>query len=137
MLIAFIILEAATVQMVALWFILGAIAAFIASLFHVGIAWEIAIFIIVSIITLLLLRPLMKRHLVKRRVPTNADMVIGRIGIVTEDIDNDNCKGRVYALNLDWAARSYYNNKIKKGSKVSVCAIDGVKLIVVPEKEEK
>ena len=136
-LIAFIILEAATVQMVAIWFMIGCVAAFITSLFNVGLGWEIAVFVVASGLSLLLLRPMLKKKLDKDRVPTNADMVIGKIGVVTEEIDNDACKGRVYALNLDWSARSYYKQNIKKGTKVNVCAIDGVKLIVVPITEKE
>lgn len=131
-LVLFIILEAVTVQMVAVWFMVGCVAAYLVSLFNVGVIWEIVVFVIASGLSLVFLRPLLKKKIDKDRVPTNADMVVGKVGIVTETVDNDECKGRVYALNLDWAARSYDDEIIEKGEKVNVCAIDGVKLIVVP-----
>lgn len=134
-LVAFIILEAATAQIVAIWFMAGCVAAFIASLFGVGAAWEIGIFVVVSGLALVFLRPLFKKKMEGQRVATNADMVIGKVGVVLEDIDNDMGTGRVRALNLDWSARAYYKQRIKKGTKVNVCSIDGVKLIVIPLKE--
>ncbi len=135
-LVAFIILEAATVQMVAIWFIAGSVAAFIASLLGVNLTWQVIIFIAVSALSLLLLRPIAKKKLEPKIVATNADMVIGKTAVVIESIDNDEDKGRARVSGVDWTARSYYKTKIKKDTKVTVVAIDGVKLIVVPENEE-
>lgn len=136
-LVFFIIFEAATVQMVSVWFMIGSIAALLVSLLDCGIFLEIAVFVIVSAVSLLLLRPIAKRKLEPTAVPTNADMAIGGIGIVTETIDNDGAKGRVSINNLNWSARSNSGEFIQKGEKVRVNAIDGVKLIVSLIKEEK
>ncbi|MDO4566119.1 MAG: NfeD family protein [Oscillospiraceae bacterium] len=135
-LVFFIILEAATVQMVAIWFMIGSVAAFVCSLLGLGIGWEIAVFIVVSGLSLVMLRPLIKKRVEAERIPTNADMVIGRVGVVSEEINNDEGKGRVRVMNLDWAAQALDGERIKKNAKVNVHAIDGVKLIVVPLKEE-
>jgi membrane protein implicated in regulation of membrane protease activity len=136
-LVFFIIVEAATVQMVSVWFMAGSIAALLASLLNAGLFVEIVVFVLVSAVALLLLRPIAKRRLEAAKVPTNADMAIGGVGIVTEDIENDSARGRVSINNLSWAARSQEGELIKKGEKVRINAISGVKLIVSPIKEEK
>lgn len=136
-LVFFIIVEAATVQMVSVWFMAGSIAALLASLLNAGLFVEIVVFVLVSAVALLVLRPIAKRRLEAAKVPTNADMAIGGVGIVTEDIDNDSARGRVSINNLSWAARSQEGEPIKKGEKVRINAISGVKLIVSPIKEEK
>ena len=136
-LVFFIIVEAATVQMVSVWFMAGSIAALLASLLNAGLFVEIVVFVLVSAVALLVLRPIAKRRLEAAKVPTNADMAIGGVGIVTEDIDNDSARGRVSINNLSWAARSREDELIKKGEKVRINAISGVKLIVSPIKEEK
>lgn len=134
--IALIILEAATTQLVAIWFIAGALAALLLSIFSDSVVWQILVFAGVSLVTLFLLRPLAKRRMQTPVVPTNADMVIGKTAVVLETIDNVAAKGRVQVSGLDWSARSRDNIIIEKGSRVGVCAIEGVKLIVVPAKED-
>ena len=134
--IALIVLEAATTQLVAVWFIVGAFVSLISAIFIDNIYLHILLVVVFSALSLLLLRPIAKGKLNNKRVPTNADMVIGKTAVVIETIDNDAAKGRVQVSGLDWAARSYDKSIIQPGSKVGVCAIDGVKLIVVPIKED-
>lgn len=135
-LIGLLILEAATVQLVAIWFMGGALAAMVASLCGLSVIWQIVLFVVFSGLSLIILRPLLANKLRTRQVPTNADMVIGKTAVVLETIDNLQSTGRVKVSGLDWAARSYDNSIIQPGAKVGVCAIDGVKLIVVPIKED-
>lgn len=135
-LVGLIILEAATVQLVAIWFVSGSLAAMIASMFNLSISWQLVLFVVFSGLSLLFLRPLIAGKLETRKIPTNADMVIGKTAVVIEKIDNDLAQGRVKVSGLDWTARSYDKSVIEKGSKVGVCAIDGVKLIVIPIKED-
>lgn len=134
--IALIVLETATVQLVAVWFIGGALAGLIASLLGASVAVQVVLFVFFSFASLLFVRPLVKGKLETTKIPTNADMVIGKTAVVIETINNDCAKGRVQVSGLDWSARSYDKSVIEKGTKVGVCAIDGVKLIVVPIKEE-
>ncbi|MEA5050885.1 MAG: NfeD family protein [Oscillospiraceae bacterium] len=136
LLLGFIILETMTAQLVALWFILGSAAAFFMALLDVPFVWQAAVFFAVSVAALLILRPLVRDKVAVKAVPTNADMVIGRVAVVTEDVDNDLAKGRAEANGLSWSARSLDGAILKKGTKATVYAIDGVKLILQQIKED-
>ncbi|MEG0913142.1 MAG: NfeD family protein [Oscillospiraceae bacterium] len=135
-LVGLIILESVTVQLVAIWFVPGCIAAMVAVLCNLSAAWQLVLFVVFSGLSLLFIRPILAGKRDTRNIPTNADMVIGKTAVVIETIDNDQAKGRVKVSGLDWTARSYDKSVIEKGSKVGVCAIDGVKLIVIPIKED-
>ncbi|MDE6470803.1 MAG: NfeD family protein [Eubacterium sp.] len=124
------IAEAVTVQLVSIWFLVGAIAALIAALCGASPVIQIIIFIAVSVLALVITRPLVKKYISPKKENTNADRVIGQIGIVTEDIDNINAAGQVKADGKIWTARSIDNSIIPVGSEVIVDRIDGVKLIV-------
>ena len=60
----------------------------------------------------------------------NSDAKIGKIGIVTEDIDNIKAIGAVKLDGLEWSAKSADDGVISKDQQVKVVAIEGVKLIV-------
>lgn len=127
-----IIIEFLTVNLVTLWFAVGAIAAIICSFFTDSVVVELFVFFAVSVITLLIMRPILKRFRKFDVVPTNLDRVIGKIGDVTRTID-PNQYGEVKVCGSSWTAAS--NTHIDKGSKVKILSIEGVKLIV--QKEEK
>lgn len=131
-LVAFILLEALTVQLVSLWFILGAVAAFISSLLRLPFPGQLGLFLAVSVLTLAVLRPILAKKVTPKKVATNADMSIGKTAVVRVSIDNDAEQGRVYVDGLEWAARSHNGDPIEKDAKVRIEAIDGVKLIVRP-----
>ena len=134
-LVGFILLEALTAQLVSLWFIVGSAVAFFSSLVGLPIVWQVVLFIGVSILSLFIIRPMVKDKIAPRTVPTNADMAIGKIAVVAEDIDNELGKGRATLDGLTWTARSFDGSIIKKGTRVRVYSIDGVKLIVENIKE--
>ncbi|MEG2429087.1 MAG: NfeD family protein, partial [Oscillospiraceae bacterium] len=79
-----IVIEILTVQMVCVWFAAGALAAFIISLFGGSLVWQLASFVIVSILLLILTRPIIKKSTHKEISHTNADSIIGEKGIVYE-----------------------------------------------------
>ena len=124
------IAEAITVQLVSIWFLVGAIAALIAALCGASPVIQIIIFIAVSVLALVITRPLVKKYISPKKENTNADRVIGQIGIVTEDIDNINAAGQVKADGKIWTARSIDSSIIPAGREVIIDRIDGVKLIV-------
>jgi len=132
------ILEAVTVNLVSVWFALGALGALIAALLGAKLWLQIVIFFLVTILTLILTRPLVKKYFNKNHhEPTNADTAIGKICIVTEDIDNLSYTGQVKLDGMVWTARSKEGEAIKKGSKAKVLSIEGVKLIVEALTEEE
>ena len=106
LIIFFAVLEAATVQLVSIWFVIGSVAGLVASLFGAPIYLQVVIAVIVSVIALIITRPLVKKHITPNRVPTNADRVIGKTGTVTEKIDNSSGGGLVKVEGQVWSARS-------------------------------
>ena len=130
--IVLFIIEILTSNLVTIWFAAGALVTGIFSLFVKDTSIQIIIFLIVSTLSLILTKPVVKK-LKSKIVPTNLDRVIGKIGIVTEDITKLE-PGEVKVDGKKWSAIS--TKKITKGSKVEILAIDGVKLKVKEIKEE-
>ncbi len=124
------VVEASTVQLVSVWFAVGAAAGCITSLITDSIPIQIVVFAVVSAIALLITRPLVKRIKVKKTEATNADRLIGQEGVITEAVDNTEAKGLVRVGAQIWSARSMDGAPIEKGTSVTVAAIEGVKLIV-------
>lgn len=124
------ILEAVTVQLVSVWFAAGGLAACITSLFTDNILIQVGVFLGVTVLTLALTRPLVKRIKEKHTQPTNADRYIGQTGIVLEEIDNEKALGLVRVGSTKWTARSVDNSVIAKDSRVKILSIEGVKVIV-------
>ncbi|NLJ31845.1 MAG: NfeD family protein [Clostridiales bacterium] len=122
--------EAATSQLVSIWFVLGGISALIANLFGAPLWLQWVLFAGVSMLTLLITRPLVKKLLACKRVDTNADRYIGETGIVTMKINNTLGLGQVNVRGSVWTARSADDSEIPEGCPVRVKSIEGVKLIV-------
>ena len=116
------IIEASTVNLVCIWYIASAILTLIVSLFVEEFIIQFAIFVIIGTILLLSTRKLLKNKLVVSNEKTNLDRIIGMRGVVTEDIDDLIIDGK------KWSAIS--NTPIKKGEKVKIKEIKGVKLVV-------
>lgn len=135
LLLLFSVWEAATVALVSVWFAAGALAALIASAFTADLWLQLAVFLAVSAVTLALVRPLARKRVLPRFVPTNADRVIGRQGVVSEKVDNLAATGVVTVAGMAWTARSEQGEPIPAGTAVTVCRIEGVKLFVTPVKQ--
>ena len=128
--VAFVILELATVGLASIWFALGALCALIAALLGAPLWLQIVWFAIVSIATLLLTRPLAKKYINSKTMATNADRVIGSRAVVKERIDELSGTGAVLADGKMWSARAADGSSIDPGTVVTVREIRGVKLIV-------
>ena len=131
-LIVFAVGEAITVGLTSVWFAVGALGALIAAGFGAALWLQVVVFLALSGVTLLLVRPLAKKFLTPRYQATNADRVIGATALVTEEIDNLKGSGLVNISGQVWTARSADGGRIKAGAVVSVLRIEGVKLIVEP-----
>lgn len=128
--VVFLVIEALTVGVASIWFALGSICALIAALLGAPDWLQILWFFIISIVTLIFTRPVVKKYVNGRRQATNADRVIGMKATVREDIDNIAGKGSVLVDGKEWTARSANGEPIASGSVVAVLSIEGVKLIV-------
>ena len=130
-LVVFLIVEAVTAGLVSIWFVFGSLVALICAALGAAVWLQIFWFVLVSVATLVLTRPLVKRYVDSRSVATNADRSIGRAAVVTERIDNLAATGAVKLDGVVWTARSTDDAvAIEAGERVTVRAIEGVKLIV-------
>ena len=125
--IVLIITELLTINLVTIWFAFGALLALVVEVSFSNIVLDIITFVITSFLLIILTKPIISRLKVRKIEATNLDMVINKIGIVTEDIKQDKI-GEVKVLGKRWSA--YSNTEIKKDEKVKILSIDGVKLKV-------
>lgn len=132
-----LIIEAATVGLVTVWFAGGALAAAIASGAGVGAVTQWLLFLAVSLVLLFFTRPLAVRYM-KRGIPrTNVNSLIGKKAVVIQKIDNLSQTGQVRINDIEWMARTESDGeKIPEESVVEIEAVRGVKLIVKKCKEE-
>lgn len=80
-----VVLELLTASaLVSIWFAVGACAAALVSLLDFSIGIQIAVFVIMSFLSMLIVRPVAARYLRGNVVRTNADRYIGEKGIVTK-----------------------------------------------------
>ncbi len=135
LLILFAVGEAVSVGLTSIWFAAGALAALVCALLNGPLWLQITLFIIVSILCLLAVRPLAKKYLNGKVQPTNVDRILGEEAQVTEDIDNIQGRGAVTIGGITWSARSQNGEAIPTGALVKVLRIEGVKVFVEPVRD--
>ena len=128
--VIFGVVEAATVGLVSIWFVIGSAAGLIAAVLDAPIWLQVVVFFIVSIAALIATRPLVKKLGSKGGTATNADRVLGGTARVTETIDNTIPSGEVYIDGKTWTARSESGAVIAPETLVKVIRLEGVKLYV-------
>lgn len=133
--ILFVIFVAAEIvtagALVSIWFCFGALAAMFAAMAGMSFTIQMVIFIAVSVVLLIFTKPFAKKLLNGRIEATNAPALIGKYGIVTEEINNIEAVGAVKIDGKIWMARSSDEREIiKEGAEVKILDIQGVKLIV-------
>ena len=131
--VIFLIIEAVGTDLVTVWFALGALVATIVS-FIPNVPWwvEVIVFTVISVACLLALRPLARKYMRGKIVQSNADSLIGRKGMLLEDIGPLK-RGTVQLGDVKWTALGIEDNtKIPANTIVEIVAISGNKLIVRP-----
>lgn len=109
-----IIIEILTIDLVSIWFAAGSIVALIAYLLNASTTIQIVLFVIVTSICAIIIRPISKKYLRGNIERTNFDRVIGKHGLVTKTITADN-KGEVKVMSTLWMATSNDNTTIHQG----------------------
>ncbi len=109
---------------------LAAAAAALAALLGAGTLGSLIVFIVCSAASLLILRPIARRHV---RMPalsrTGTDALVGKAGLVTRRVDRHG--GRVRIGGEEWSARSYLDDDVfAEGKTVDVVKIDGATALV-------
>ena len=123
--------EAMTAALVSIWFIPAALVSMIMAMCKVAFAYQMIVFGVLSLLMIILFRVFFRKNLkIKDPKATNTDLLIGSAALVVEDIDNILEKGAAKINGQVWSARSTdENEKILAGTRVTVVAISGVKLI--------
>ena len=131
-----VVVESQTAELVSIWFAPGAFIAMILAFCEVGIGIQLAVFVGVTILCLILafafIRPRMKA---KNRIEkTNADALEGKSALVEEPIDNAAASGVVKVNGQLWTARvEDPADKPVKGDWVEIVRVEGAKLICKPK----
>lgn len=131
LMIILLVIEGVVPGLVSIWFALGALAALLSAIVGAPMWLQVVWFLLISIVSLILTRPLAKKYVNTRTTPTNADMLIGQECVVTEAIDNVLGLGAVTVGGKIWTARTEDPDiKAAVGQTMTVVRIEGVKLIV-------
>ena len=134
--IVLLIIEIATLGLTTVWFAAGARAAFLAGILGAGLAVQIVLFRVVSIVLRVLTRPVALKYFNNKRQSTNVESMIGRQGVALETIDTIKSQGLVEVDGETWSARTDEpEGVIPKDTVVSVEGVQGVKLIVKKKEE--
>ncbi len=125
------VIELTTLGLITIWFAIGSVFALFVALLG-GNTWvQLIIFVIVSALTMLTVRPLATKYINSKIKKTNIDAVIGRKLIAKTDIDNVKGTGKVDMDGSTWLATSSIDEVvIKAGEEVRVVRVSGAKLIV-------
>lgn len=121
------ILEATTINLTTIWFVLSGIIALISSLFIDNYLIQFGIFVIIGVLLLVTTKPILEKALKTKKEATNIDRIIGTNGLVTERITKSQ-NGEVKVDGKRWTASA--DKTIKVGSIVKILSINGVKLKV-------
>ena len=131
-----IIIEATTAELVSIFFAAGSLVALIIS-FIPKVDWwiETVIFVVISGVSLLGLRPLMNKLLKREKRNTNIDEMIGKKGIMIKEYDEFNY-GEIKVNGIIWNAVNVIEKEtIKANEVVTIVGVQGNKLIVRKENQ--
>ena len=126
-----LILELTSGDLFILCFSIGALVTAVLSAFGLGFYGQLAVFVVASVLSLLFVRPSLVRRLHGRKKErlSNADALIGRIGRVSEAIEQGGY-GRVAIDGDDWKAVSSDGTYVPMGQNVRVVGRESIILTV-------
>lgn len=121
--------ELFTAGLTLIWFSIGALITMFLTTYVESIPLQLLIFGVSSSLMLFIVTKKLVKKDEEYISNTNIDALIGKYGIVEEDLSNIKY-GIVNLEGEKWTAVSEEDVVIKKGEKVKVLRIDGVKLVV-------
>ena len=126
-----LVIEILTTSFIGFWFAVGAIFAMLFSFFTDNLVLQSTIFVLSSGILTFSTKPLVKKFLNNNeKIETNAYSIIGKKGIVTQEINSTTGTGQIKVESEVWSAKNLSSAIIPKGAEVEITAIEGVKAIV-------
>lgn len=132
------VIEMMTTGFLVFWFGAGAILTMLVSfIFPDNILLQTSIFVVSSTLLIFLTKPLVNRlQKSDKKVATNAFSIIGKKGIVIQDINEAHNVGQIKVKGEVWSAKTTDGSVIEKGTQIDVVEIDGVKAVVEPSTVE-
>ena len=128
----FFIAEIITVGFLIFWLGIGALITMIVSFFTSNLIIQTTVFVISSTILIFATRPLINKFANTKTTSTNSFSLVGKKGIVTQNIDSIRGTGQIKVQGELWSAISKDSDIIPKNTEVEILSIKGVKLIVTP-----
>lgn len=128
----FFIAEMFTAGFVLMCFGVGAAVAALLAFLGLGLAWQLAAFIVVSALAVVLSRPFAERVTGRQPQGVGIDRVLGKSAIVIEAIDPVTAQGRVRVDREEWRADAVDGAAIPVGATVEVVGVEGTRLRVRP-----
>ena len=128
----FFIIEIFTVGFLIFWLGVGALIAMLISFLTSNIIIQTTVFVISSGLLIFATKPLVNKITKKEVIPTNVYSIVGKKGIVIEDINWSTGTGQIKSEGEIWSAKTNEQINIPKGTEVEIKSIDGVKVIVKP-----
>lgn len=123
-------IEVATpASLISIWFTVGALFAYVAALLNLGVTVEISVFIIMSVLSFVGLRPFVLKYFYHKPTRTNADRFIGVQTRIVEEVLSDKW-GAITLEGIRWSVRDVKHGVLEKGTLVEVVALEGAKLVV-------
>ncbi|MBI4501435.1 MAG: NfeD family protein [Gemmatimonadetes bacterium] len=112
----------------------GCFAAAVVALLPFTLPLQIAVFAGATVVSAVLFRPFLLKHLHRTAVRTNVDALVGKVGMVTQRIDPATRGGRVIVDGEDWRGAAIDGTTLEPGTRIMVIEVDGTTLKV--EREE-
>ena len=129
--IAAVIVEAFTDQLVSIWFVPAAIVAAIMHFCAAPEYWQLIVFFLIALVGIVFAKVFLPKFMPKTTdTRTNIDAIIGERCVVTEKIDNYAGCGQARVKGQIWSARGVGEDDVfEVGEVLNIVAIEGVKLI--------
>ncbi|MBP3709205.1 MAG: NfeD family protein [Treponema sp.] len=126
-----VVIEALSFALTTIWFGCGALVMIFLSLMPLPFKWQLLIFVTISLVLLIFTRPLAAKKLAKR-MPTNADSLIGKKARVTQKITELD-KGAIKVNGVIWTAKAEDDSEITEGTECRIVRLEGNTAIVTVE----
>ena len=125
----FLVVELLTTTLVSIWFVPAAIITCLLTFVIDSVVWQIAIFVVLSAIFMVVARKIYKKHIKKPvdDVDQN-EKLLGKAALVTEDTNA--ISGRILVGDVYWRAVSENGNTIPKGETVVIKSVNGTTLVI-------
>ncbi len=120
-----LVIEGATMVLISIWFVPGALTALVLSLLGVPTPWQIVVFLVLTVATFIV-----GLKVRRKKTKTNIDALIGKIVVITEEVNNIEGRGTGKLSGQLWTVRACDGSEpLTPGDLAVVVAIEGVKLI--------